>query len=104
MSGLRTIRSPSRPYLRTTAQEERALDVGAQERLRILNGVVVVGLRHVAHEVTADEAAAARHDDVVGLERVGHLDHQSSATAPDTFSNDSLPQQSAQSHHLKSTH
>ena len=32
-----------------------------------------MGLGHVVHEVAADEATAARDDDVVGPERVGHL-------------------------------
>lgn len=112
-------------------QAEGALDVGAQEGLRVGDGVVVVGLRgvvhdgvvagdqpvqqprvadvahdelhavrrqpgdvlgvagvgqlvqdgdvhpgvvvdHVVHEVAADEAAAARDDDVVGFEDIGH--------------------------------
>lgn len=118
-------------------QAEGALDVGAQERLRVRDGVVVVGLRrvvddgvvpgdelveqgrvadvahdeldavgresrdvlgvarvgelvehghvhvrvvvhHVVHEVAADEAAAARDDDVVGLERLRHTSTPSS--------------------------
>ena len=36
-----------------------------------------MGLRRVAAKVAADDAVAARDDDVVGLERVGHLDHLS---------------------------
>ena len=112
-------------------QAESALDVGAQEGLRVCDGVVVVGLRgvvddgvvagdntlqqlgvadvadhelhavggqardvlavarvgqlvqhghvhigvlphHMVHEVAADEAAAARDDDVLGLENISH--------------------------------
>ena len=124
-------------------QAEGALDVGSQERLRVRDGVVVVGLRrvvddgvvpgdelveqgrvadvahdeldavggkardvlgvarvgelvehghvhvrvvvhHVVHEVAADEPAATRDDDVVGLERVGHTTRTSSSGRVDS--------------------
>ena len=117
-------------------QAEGSLDVGAQERLRVGDGVVVVGLggvvdgddavqqrgvadvaddelhpvggqprdvhgvagvgqlvqdgdmyarvvvHHVVHEVAADEAAAARDDDVLGGE--GLLCHVDVSSVPST--------------------
>ena len=49
--------------------------VDAQERLRTRDEVVIVELRHVVDEATADKAVAARGDATAVIEDVGHSDH-----------------------------